>query len=159
MDQFKPATDVSALRSTLTDDMNKGKTEGIKLPSFDQNENEQQQENDVKPVEQQNTDSDRKPRAKRKVDSGKAAMTFDKKGKVIFNGPINWDAHNNPEIQTVAGSHFYFRQESLKLKYLAAENELSLLEIIHVIVADAIENGLPEEMLERYLNARSDFNQ
>lgn len=150
-----PESDVNSLRSTMTENMNSGK--GIVLPNYgdDQNNENSQVEKDEPQVEQVEN-IPKKQVVKKKVDQGKSAITFDKKGNVVFNGPINWEAKSDPEIQTVNGSHFYFRQENIRFKNVAAEHNLSLLEALHILIADSIENGLPEDMLERYLAAKGE---
>lgn len=126
--------------------------QGLVLPGGDEFEPEMEQHEHEEVVEVATT---AKVKAKKK-DASKAPLMINKQNKIIFNGPINWESKANKDIQIINGSFFYYKHENLKFKNVVAEHDLTLLEAVHILIANAIENGMPEDMVQRYLDAKGD---
>jgi hypothetical protein len=151
MNNYKPESDLGNLRESLSQgfEAQNKKVEGIKVPFSDE-----QSDTEATITEIVNEPIESKVKVRKKTSTFKYPMSIDKKRKVTFNGEIHQGLKHDSEVQTVGATHFYFKQESLLIKNMAAENEISLLELLHVLIANAIENGMPEEMLQRYLDAK-----
>lgn len=152
-DQYKPSVDNSKLREKVQEEIGAKppSTNGFGIPDFGGEATESNLNEDQPLANRESQTSLRK----KKADNSKPPVQFMKNNKVIFNGPISWDIKQNKDFQIINGSFFYFKQENLKFKNICAEYDLTLLEAVHILVANAIENGMPEEMIDRYLEVKN----